>query len=209
MRRPLPPTGPDAWATDLRPRTCRRSEMDDTDQHLAEDLRSCARGDRGAMRRLFDGEGPRLMAIAMRLLRDPVLAEEAVQDTLLKVWTRAASFQADRGAARAWLTTILRNTALNILRSERRQDHAVDGDIEALQNRTAVDETEAVLRSLDPTLRLRICLEALDGRRRHAILLAYVHGYSQGEIAGRSGLPLGTVKAWVRRGLGQLRECLG
>lgn len=186
-----------------------RGKMDDSDQRLAGELRSCAHGDRGAMRRVLDGEGPRLMAIAMRLLRDPALSEEAVQDTLVKVWTRAASFQAERGAARAWLTTILRNTALNILRAERRQDHAADGDIEALQDRMAVDETEAVLQSLDPTLRLRVCLEALDARRRHAILLAYVHGYSQGEIAGRSGLPLGTVKAWMRRGLLQLRECLG
>ena len=90
-----------------------------------------------AMRRLFDSEAPRLMAIAMRLLRDPALAEEAVQDTLVKVWTRAASFEADRGAARAWLTMVLRNTALNILRSERRQDLAADGDIEALQDRMA------------------------------------------------------------------------
>ena len=183
--------------------------MDDIDHRLTEDLQSCAHGDRSAMQRVFDGEGPRLMAIAMRLLRDPVLAEEAVQDTLVKIWTRAATFQPARGAARAWLTTILRNTALNILRSERRQDHAGDGDIEALQDRTAVDETAAVLQSLDPALRLRACLEALDARRRHAILLAYVHGYSQGEIAGRTGLPLGTVKAWMRRGLQQLRECVG
>lgn len=183
--------------------------MNDSDQRLVRDLQSCARGDRGAMRRLFDSEGPRLMAIAMRLLRDPVLAEEAVQDTLVKVWTRAASFHPDRGAARAWLTMILRNTALNILRAERRQDHAIDGDIEALQDRTAVDDTEAVLQALDPTLRLLLCLEGLETRRRHAILLAYVHGYSQGEIAGRTGLPLGTVKAWMRRGLQQLRECLG
>jgi RNA polymerase sigma-70 factor (ECF subfamily) len=183
--------------------------MDHGDQALTRDLQSCARGDRMAMRRLFDSEAPRLMAIAMRLLRDPALAEEAVQDTLVKVWTRAASFEAERGAARAWLTMVLRNTALNILRSERRQDLAADGDIEALQDRMAADETEAVLRSLDPTLRLRICLDLLDERRRHAILLAYVHGYSQGEIAGRTGRPLGTVKAWMRRGLEQLRECVG
>lgn len=148
------------------------------------------------------------MAIAMRLLRNPALAEEAVQDTLLKVWTRAASFHPERGAARAWLTMILRNTALNILRSERRLDHAADGDIEALQDRTAVDDAEAVRQALDPTLRLRLCLEALDERRRHAILLAYVHGYSHGEIAGRTSMPLGTVKAWMRRGLDQLRGCM-
>ena len=68
---------------------------------------------------------------------------------------------------------------------------------------------EAVRQALDPTLRLRLCLEALDERRRHAILLAYVHGYSHGEIAGRTSMPLGTVKAWMRRGLQQLRECVG
>lgn len=182
--------------------------MDDSDHRLARDLQSCARGDRASLRRVFDSEGPRLMAIAMRLLRDPVLAEEAVQETLVKVWTRAASFHPERGAPRAWLSTILRNAALNILRSEGRQDHAADGDIEALQDRMGADETDTVLRSLDPALRLRLCLEALDARRRHAILLAYVHGWSHGEIAGRSGLPLGTVKAWLRRSINQLRECL-
>ncbi len=183
--------------------------MDEIDHRLIAELQACAQGDRNAMRRLLDSEGPRLMAVAMRLLRNPVLAEEAVQDTLLKVWARAASFRPERGAARAWLTMILRNTALNLLRSERRGELASDGDIEALQDQTAADDSEVVLRSLDPTLRLRPCLEALEPRRRHAILLAYVHGYSQGEIAGRAGLPLGTVKAWMRRGLEQLRECLG
>jgi RNA polymerase sigma-70 factor (ECF subfamily) len=183
--------------------------MDDSDRRLIGDLHSCALGDRAAMRRLFDSEGPRLMAIAMRILREPALAEEAMQDTLIKVWTRAATFHPDRGAPRAWLTMVLRNTALNILRSERRGTPTHDGDITALQDRVAADETESALRSLDPALRLRHCLDALDANRRHAILLAYVHGYSQGEIAGRTGLPLGTVKAWMRRGLGQLRECLG
>ena len=179
------------------------------DQCLLDDLRSCAQGDRDALRRVFEAEGPRLMALALRIVRHPALAEEVVQDTLVKVWTRAVRFEPDRGAARAWLTIILRNTALNVLRAERRQDHASDGDIEALLDRHAADETEAVLRSLDPALRLRVCLEALDERRRHAILLAYVHGYSQGEIAGRTGLPLGTVKAWMRRGMQRLRECMG
>ena len=183
--------------------------MDTNDQRLADELQSCARGDKGAMKRVLEAEGPRLLSIAMRYLRDSALAEEALQETLVKVWTRAASFEAERGVARAWLTTILRNTALNILRSESRQDHSADGDIEALQDRTAVDDTESVLQSLDPTQRLRVCLEALDARRRHAILLAYVHGYSQGEIAGRTGVPLGTIKAWMRRGLHQLRECVG
>lgn len=183
--------------------------MDNNDQRLAEDIQACASGDLGAMKHVLETQGPRLMAIATRYLQDPILAEEAVQDALVKVWTRAATFQTGHGSARAWLTTILRNTALNILRSESRLDHSSDGDIEALQDRTAVDDTEVVLQSLDPTQRLRGCLEALDTRRRHAILLAYVHGYSQGEIAGRTGLPLGTVKAWMRRGLQQLRECVG
>lgn len=183
--------------------------MPDSDDELLDDLQACARGDREALRRVFDAEGPRLMALALRILRHPALAEEAVQDTLVKVWTRASRFEPERGAARAWLTVILRNTALNSLRAERRQDHAEDGDIEALLDRHAADQTEAVLRSLDPTLRLRACLEALEEGRRHAILLSYVHGYSQGEIAGRTGLPLGTVKAWMRRGLQRLRECMG
>lgn len=161
------------------------------------------------MKRVLDAEGPRLMAIAMRFLQNPALAEESVQDTLIKVWTQAATFQADLGSARPWLTTVLRNTALDILRSERWQANVADSDLEALQDQLAVDDTEAALQALDPTHRLRVCLESLDQRRRHAILLGYVHGISQAEIAGRTGLALGTVKAWMRRGLQQLRECVG
>jgi DNA-directed RNA polymerase specialized sigma24 family protein len=120
-------------------------------------LRQCAQGDRAALRAIYDAEASRMLGVALRLLRRRALAEEAVHDSFLQVWQKAASFDPKRG------------------------------------------ETEALKR----------CLDRLEPNRRKAILLAYVHGLSHGEIAGRLGVPLGTMKSWIRRSLLVLRECLG
>lgn len=127
----------------------------------------------------------------------------------MTIWTRAATFRPDRGTARGWINAVLRHWALNRLGDEARTSTAPDGDIAALQDARRADDTAMVLQSLDPTGRPRRCLAALDEVKRSSILLAYVYGYTHGEIAGRTGLPLGTAKAWTRRGLMALRECMG
>jgi len=89
---------------------------------LNEALRACARGDRAALRAIYDAEAPRMLGVALRLLRRPALAEEAVQDAFVQIWRRAASFDPARGGARTWLYAVLRHRALNILRGESRTD---------------------------------------------------------------------------------------
>ena len=69
--------------------------------------------------------------------------------------------------------------------------------------------TESALARLPETSALRRCLERLDPQRRAVVVLAYVHGLSHGELAGKLGVPLGTVKSWVRRSLISLQECMG
>ena len=76
----------------------------------------CAGGDRSALRVVYDSEAPRMLGVAMRLLRRRALAEEAVHDTFLQIWRKADSFDPMKGDARSWLYAILRNRALNILR---------------------------------------------------------------------------------------------
>src|SRR5215217_8600123 len=90
--------------------------------NLDEALRRCAAGDRAALRSIYDAEAPRMLGVAMRLLRRRALAEEAVHDTFVQIWLKAASFDPSRGQARTWLYAILRNRALNILRDESRTD---------------------------------------------------------------------------------------
>jgi RNA polymerase sigma-70 factor (ECF subfamily) len=147
-----------------------------------------------------------MLGVAMRLLRRRALAEEAVHDTFMQVWQKADTFDRNRGDARSWLYTILRNRALNILRGESRTD--LVEDFEPMGLASGEEDAEAVMLRLSDAGSLKRCLERLEPTRRQAITLAYIHGLSHGELAGRLGVPLGTVKSWIRRSLTSLKECM-
>lgn len=172
---------------------------------LAERIEACANGDRAALRALMDTEGSRLLGIAIRMLRRRDLAEDAVQECFVSLWRKAHQFDAARGSARGWLTTILRNQCLTMLRKESWEIAEDAGTLERRQDEDIVMEAYG---RLDMNSDLRRCLDRLEPRKRVAILQAYVLGYTHGEISGRIQAPLGSVKAWVRRGLSALRECL-
>lgn len=169
-------------------------------------LAACAAGDRKALRAIYEREAPILLGVAQRIVRRREVAEEVIQDAFVQVWRHASTYDASLGSARAWIFAIVRNRALNSVRDERH----IPVDDQALSSlmieANAIEEPVARLAEGSA---LRRCLEVLDERRRHSIVLAYVWGYSHGEIAGRLGVPLGTVKAWIRRSLAALKECLG
>jgi RNA polymerase sigma-70 factor (ECF subfamily) len=161
----------------------------------------CASGERAAVRVIYDLEAPRMVGVARRILKRQDLAEEAVQDCFMRVWRAARSFDPQKGAGRSWLYTILRNCALSILRDESRfvsDDDKLEGAA-----------TDSAMSLLPESNALRRCLEQLDPERRSVVVLAYAHGLSHGELAGKLGVPLGTVKSWVRRSLISLQECMG
>jgi RNA polymerase sigma factor (sigma-70 family) len=174
-----------------------------TEAQVGAAIARCAAGDRAALRVIYDLEAGRMIGVARRMLRRQDLAEEAVQDAFMRVWRAAHSFDPQKGAARTWLYTILRNCALSILRDEGRFI-TDDGRPEE-----AAPATENALAHLPEASALRRCLERLDAERRAVVVLAYVHGLSHGELAGKLGVPLGTVKSWVRRSLISLQECMG
>jgi RNA polymerase sigma-70 factor (ECF subfamily) len=171
-------------------------------------LADCAKGDRDGLKRIFDQEAGRLVAVAQRIVRRRELAEEVVQESFIRIWTHSHQYTPVRGSARGWIYAIVRNRALNLLRDGRREDLVGDGQLETLQDTDQVDEIMAAWHKLDRDSRLHECLNSLDEVRRHGILMAYVGGYTHGEIAGRLRLPLGTAKSWIRRGLTSLRECM-
>ncbi|HEV2558280.1 MAG TPA: sigma-70 family RNA polymerase sigma factor [Microvirga sp.] len=173
---------------------------------LNDALRRVAQGDRAALRAVYDAEASRMLGVAARLLRRRALAEEAVHDTFVQVWQKAAGFDPARGGARAWLYAILRNRALNILRGENRTD--LVEDFEPMGLEAPEEDPEAAVLRLSDTGALKRCLERLEPVRRKAVLLAYVEGLSHGELAGRLGVPLGTMKSWIRRSLIALKECM-
>lgn len=169
-------------------------------------LTACAGGDRKALRRLYDEEAGRLVSVAFRIVRRREAAEDVVHDAFISIWQRAATFDPALGSARGWIYTVVRNRALNVVRDGRREE-LPGGD--ALETEP---EPEAIIgdavERLATESRLKNCLERLDVEKRDSVLLAYVTGFSHGEIAGRLGVPLGTVKSWVKRGLAALKECM-
>ena len=169
-------------------------------------LRACAAGDRGALRAIYHAEAPRMLGVALRLLRRRPLAEEAVQDAFVLIWRQAGSFDPARGEARTWIYAILRHRALNILRGEARTE-LVD-DFEPMGLASEDESPEAVIARLCEVGALRRCLDRLEPERRRAVALAYIHGLTHGELAARLGVPLGTMKSWIRRSLLALRDCL-
>jgi RNA polymerase sigma-70 factor (ECF subfamily) len=167
-------------------------------------LRRVAEGDRGAFQQLYAATSSRLYGVCLALLRDRARAEEALQDAFVRIWERASTFDATKGAALAWMSVVARRVALNELRRPERGHRSLDDEGQELP------EFAAELPEQDPIGkgRLMICLDKLDAERRQWVLLAYVHGYSHEELARRFDRPLGTMKSALFRGLAELRKCV-
>ncbi len=192
---------------DARARPGRPAGQPGGDFNYEAALVACGQGNGKAFRALYDREAGKMLGVAMRLLRRQSLAEDAVHDAFVNIWNKAATFDPQAGSARGWMYTILRNRALNMLRTESRLDH--QDEFETLLGAATEEDPETVVASLSDAGALRRCLEGLDPNRRSVLVLAYVHGLTHGEIAGKLGVPLGTMKSWIRRSLLSLKECMG
>ncbi len=171
---------------------------------LAGLIRLVAAGHRGAFRRIYDMQAPRLHAVAMRITRQGPLAADAVHDAFLQLWRNAGRFDVSRGNPEAWLVSLVRYRALDIAR--RRGREVSDDDLpEPLDEGP---DALAQLASSQDAAALNACLAQLDIERRRLLVLAFVEGLSHSEVAERLKLPLGTVKSWIRRSLQSLRVCL-
>jgi len=174
-------------------------------------LHACARGERPALQRLYVQEGARLLGVVQRIVRDSALAEDIVHDAFIKIWTRAGSYDQARGSARGWIFSVTRHLALNAVRDHAREVQLDDQQDSADHQATLEgwqDTQDAFDWRVNPG-RIQFCLEQLEPVRRNCVFHAYVDGYSHQEIAQKLGAPLGTVKAWIKRSLAALRECIG
>ncbi|MCX6080140.1 MAG: sigma-70 family RNA polymerase sigma factor [Chloroflexi bacterium] len=178
-----------------------------TDQKDLELIGQVVKGDERAFLALYDRYSTYVYAVTLRILHDPMLAEEVTQDTFLKLWGRARQFLAERGALISWLLTIARRTSLDRLRLENRRltlSTGTDPD-DLWQNLIEPDtgSDESRWRSL------HFAVTALSPDQRQVIELAYYQGLSQSEIAETLGWPLGTVKTRLRTAMEQLRDSWG
>jgi len=167
-------------------------------------LEAVARSDEAALAELYDRFGRIAYGLALRVLRDSALAEDAVQDAFLNVWRSAERFEAGRAKASTWVLTFVHRRAVDLVRREERRrtepeeaapEPAGPGADEDVERRSKREIVQDALRRLPP-------------EQREAIELAYYGGYTQSELAERLGEPLGTIKSRMFTGLQRLRALL-
>src|SRR5436305_991701 len=163
-----------------------------------------ARGDDSALAELYDRFGTAAYGLAYRIVRDAVLAQDAVQEAFLAAWRTAASFDPGRGSASTWLLTLVHRRAVDVVRREERRRTDPSDDL-PVPSGDATDETAEVRAE---RRRVQAALAQLPPAERQALELAYYGGLTQSELAERLGVPLGTVKSRMFAALGRLRELL-
>jgi len=169
-------------------------------------LQACAGGDKAALHSLYKETAAQLFGLALRILRNRELAEEIVQDSFVLLWNNAHTFDPGRGSAMAWLARIVRNRCIDLIRRRGRETPLDHTSIEAWEDPGSSPADLAVLSS--DARRLHHCLDELEESPRKVLKLVYYEGMTYEEVAVHLGVPLGTVKSWVRRSLTRLRGCL-
>lgn len=172
---------------------------------LDELLVAIGAGDQRAFRRLYDAVSSRLLGILVARIGRRDLAEEVLQECFIKIWQRAHTYQPSRGHAMPWLASLVRHQAIDLVRRRRPVEMAELSELDAAQwaDDGADPQRDAELSQC--VNRLREPLANLAPQIRTSVLLTCYAGYTQSESALLMQAPLGTLKSWVRRGLGNLR----
>ena len=177
----------------------------DSEVDLVALMHASAAGDRQAFASLYERTSAKMYGICLRLLGNEPDAQEVLQETYIRVWQKAERFDSTKASAITWLAVLARNKAIDRLR----QRTAPSQDLDAAWQVEDEGPTafELVERQQDRS-RLADCLQELEERSRLAIKSAFLDGATYPQLAEREGVPLGTIKSWVRRGLQRLRGCL-
>lgn len=167
-------------------------------------MRHVVQRDQTALSELYERYGNPVYGLALRVVQNTQLAEEVTQDTFLKVWNQAQSWDPTRGQLISWLLTITRYTAIDRLRREWRQPNLVGAPVEEIPNLFSALDMVGDARWHDGQL-LAALLEQLPSEQAEVVQLAFYQGMTHTEMSERLGLPLGTVKTRVRLGLQKLK----
>jgi RNA polymerase sigma-70 factor, ECF subfamily len=186
---------------------------------LQELLAQTARGDHAAFATVYERTHAHLFGVALRMLGREQAAEDALQETFVSVWKSASQYHPSVGGTEVrpmtCLIALVRNKALDALRSRASRKETELPDAATLED----GETDMPAQGGGPSalellsqasraLQIEGCLGGLDGSYRQSLALAYYQGLSHSEVAAQMGAPLGSVKAWIRRGLEKLKACL-
>lgn len=173
-------------------------------------IRRIAAGDRTAFGELYDRFSRPLYATAVKIVQDASDAQDIVHDAFVVVWDKAADFDSGKGSAFTWLVTLVRNRAIDRVRSRRRRSEllaaSVPHDLGYEEGQARSADHQATMG--DDAKAIREAVAALAPEQKQALDLAFFGGLTQEEIARSLGEPLGTVKARIRRGLLKLRDSI-
>lgn len=169
-------------------------------------LEACARGERVALRALYEMEARWLLGVTLRIVRNREVAQEVLQEAFLLIWQRAGSYQRSLGSARGWVYTVVRHKALDEARRSKREITVGDDEFGLLE--PTHDHADDAVHSLGDSQSLHRCMDTLEEQKRTVLVYAFVEGYTHEQIARKVAAPLGTVKSWIRRSLLALKECM-
>lgn len=168
-------------------------------------LQEVASGNKGAFALLYQRTSAKLYGICLRVLGNEAEAQEIIQEVFLTVWRKADRFDAGKAGAITWLSVLARNRAIDRIR----QRPGESDDLEAAAEIPAGDPSAFdVVEQAQDSARLSDCLNELEERTRSVIRTAFFDGATYSELAAQAGVPLPTMKSWIRRGLQRLRGCL-
>jgi RNA polymerase sigma-70 factor (ECF subfamily) len=177
------------------------------DDPIAPLLARVAAGDRAAFRDLYAATAPKLMGVMLRMLGTRAEAEDALQEVFTRVWSKAGRYDPALGSGLGWMIALARNLAIDRLRA-RPADiaSAEDGAADAVAD--GRPGAEARLVAQGEARRVVDCMGQLEPDRAAAVRGAYLQGQSYQQLADRHGVPLNTMRTWLRRALIRLRECI-
>ena len=170
-------------------------------------LAGCARRREADFEELYALCSAQLNGTLLRILKIEAIAEEALQESFVKIWMKADSYSPETGSPMTWMNSIARNQALDVLRRRGSRERNESPELVSLIDATPDAAKPWHEMSSDAEALMR-CLDELPEASRDCIVRAYCEGYSHEELAAETAAPLGTVKSWIRRGLVSLRKCV-
>ena len=177
---------------------------DTHNSELLQILLAMAEGDKGAMHRLYVRTSSELYSLCFSFIQNREASEDVLHEVYLKAWNRAASYDQAKGAPMAWLTRIARNSAIDWIRAQKRRPTSGDDELVFIADQS--ENAEEMLIRVEQSENLKQQVENLSSADANLIRSAYLRGMTYSEVANQTGLPLGTVKTRIRRGLRTMRE---
>jgi RNA polymerase sigma-70 factor (ECF subfamily) len=177
------------------------------DSELRQLLARVAEADKAAFARLYDRVSGRLFGVIGRILPRTELAEDALQETFVRIWQRAKTYDETIASPMAWMATIARNQAIDLRRRSAEKLSAAAAELDETLADTSPDP-EALAEQAGDLRQLKDCMGRLPDERQQMVLLAYRQGFTREELAERFKRPVTTVKTLLRRSLIALKECL-